>query len=141
MFATASPRPSLVATQALTAPRVDPSAPSAEIDSAVRAQLANGGPVYHVFNGDLKALKPDVVITQDQCRVCAVTRRDLDAALKGGPVVKVVVVQPVVLDDVFRDVRDVAGPRRNMASRRRRCRGGAVAATWIVRRCRDGSVA
>ena len=31
-----------------TAPQIDPNAPSAQIDAAVRAQSVAGGPVYHI---------------------------------------------------------------------------------------------
>ena len=51
-----------------TAPRVDPNAPSAEIDAAVRAQSVVGGPIYHIRNATVLELKPDIIITQEQCR-------------------------------------------------------------------------
>ena len=105
--------PAALAVPPLTAPKVDPAAPSAVIDEAVRAQLARGGPVYHIFNDELRALRPDVILTQDQCRICAVTARDLRAALAdgaadGAATTTIVTVQPVVLDDVLSDVGAVA---------------------------------
>ena len=62
-----------------TAPQIDPNAPSAQIDEAVRAQSVAGGPVYHIHADLVKRLRPDVVITQEQCRICAVTPEDVSA--------------------------------------------------------------
>lgn len=107
--------PELVkAVPAVTAPYVDPSAPSAELDAQVRAQSASGGPVYHLERERIIALQPDVVITQRQCRICAVTDKDLhdacgrDEASALGPRVRVVTVEPTTLDDVMADVLRIA---------------------------------
>ena len=62
---------------AATNPRVDPNAGSRELDEAVRAQAADGGPIYHVRSDFVKTLRPDVIITQEQCRICAVTPEDV----------------------------------------------------------------
>ena len=107
--------PELVrALPAVTAPYVDPSASSEEIDAQVRAQSASGGPVYHLERERIVALKPDIVITQRQCRICAVTDKDLAAACGQdetsalGPGVRIVTVEPLTLDDVFADVVTIA---------------------------------
>lgn len=93
-----------------TAPKVDPNAPSAELDAAVRAQAAAGGPVYHIFNASVKALKPDVIITQDQCRICAVTSEDVQAAcaMLGDGAARIVTIEPNTLSDVLGDVQTIA---------------------------------
>ena len=81
-----------------TAPQIDPNAPSAQIDEAVRAQSVAGGPVYHIHADLVKRLRPDVVITQEQCRICAVTPEDVSAACALSPVtVKLVTIKPVTL--------------------------------------------
>ena len=100
----------------LSAPKIDPSAPSDVIDAQVRSYLASaadGGTVYHVLSDELSSLQPDIVITQNQCRICAVTKNDLQQALsksrtKSGNEVSIVSVQPVVLDDIFKDITDIA---------------------------------
>jgi len=94
----------------VTAPKVDPNASSALIDAAVRMQAASGGPVYHIYNGSVKALQPDVIITQDQCRICAVTKDDVQDAigLLGENKTQVVTVEPKTLTDVLGDVMTVA---------------------------------
>jgi iron complex transport system substrate-binding protein len=91
-----------------TAPRVDPNAPSAEIDALVRAQAVAGGPIYRIHSPMVKDLRPDIIITQEQCRICAVTPDDVRAACAGLPPAKMVVIKPVTLEDVFGDVRAIA---------------------------------
>jgi iron complex transport system substrate-binding protein len=54
-------------------PTFDVSGTSAEIDALVRGKLAAGEPLYEVDEAALAALRPDVVITQTHCEVCAVT--------------------------------------------------------------------
>ena len=68
-----------------TAPRVDPNASSKELDASVRAQAVGGGPVYHVHNELVRKLSPDVIITQEQCRICAATPEDVNVACRGLP--------------------------------------------------------
>ena len=55
---------------------------STEIDAAVSAQAASGAPMYEVDSARLAALRPDVVITQSLCNVCALPGAALDAALE-----------------------------------------------------------
>eukprot|EP00931_Biecheleriopsis_adriatica_P005389 TRINITY_DN106910_c0_g1_i1.p1 TRINITY_DN106910_c0_g1~~TRINITY_DN106910_c0_g1_i1.p1 ORF type:complete len:485 (+),score=88.32 TRINITY_DN106910_c0_g1_i1:175-1629(+) len=102
--------PLAMARPVVTAPKVDPNAASADIDVAVREQAARGGPVYHIYNASIKELKPDVIITQNQCRICAVTKDDVQAAcaLLGDHVVEIVTVEPKKLADVLSDVMVVA---------------------------------
>jgi iron complex transport system substrate-binding protein len=62
---------------------------SGEIDAAVRTALRDYGSVYEIDVEDLKALEPDLVLTQGICDVCAVPesqlRASLDPTLKSGP--------------------------------------------------------
>lgn len=94
-----------------TAPRVDPNAPSRELDEAVRAQSASGGPIYHINSALVTELKPDVIITQEQCRICAVTPADVSAAcelVSPTATIKMVTIMPVTLNDVLGDVAAIA---------------------------------
>lgn len=45
--------------------------PSMAIDTAVREHAAEGRPVYRIHADRLAMLAPNVIITQNQCRVCA----------------------------------------------------------------------
>ncbi|KAG8462307.1 hypothetical protein KFE25_012127 [Diacronema lutheri] len=93
----------------VTAPNVDPNLPSAALDAAVRDQAASGGPVYRIDAALVESLRADVIITQSQCRICAVTADDLQSACRALGGARVVSVQPTTLDDVFSDVRVIAG--------------------------------
>ena len=89
----------------LTRSRIDPEAPSAAIDQAVSDR---GGPLYEV-DGDLLAdLRPDLILTQAQCDVCAVDERivrEHAEGLPGRP--RVVSINPIDLAGVFEVFRRI----------------------------------
>jgi len=64
--------------------------------------------VYRIDATQVETLRATVIITQSQCRICAVTADDLRSvcALLGNA--RVISVQPITLDDVFSDVRVIA---------------------------------
>jgi iron complex transport system substrate-binding protein len=65
----------------VTAARIDTSAlTSREIDSVVRASLEEGGSLYAVDAALMEELRPDLIVTQDLCAVCAVSSGDLATA-------------------------------------------------------------
>ena len=51
---------------------------SSEIDERVKEIVAEGLSVYRVDVERLRELRPDLILTQTQCAVCAVTPRDLE---------------------------------------------------------------
>lgn len=53
----------------------------AAIDAYVREQVAAGRDLYTLHAGALAALAPDLIITQDLCRVCALPRGHVQEAL------------------------------------------------------------
>ncbi|PEN12958.1 cobalamin-binding protein [Longibacter salinarum] len=61
----------------VTEARFDDSGDSAAIDRAVRDALEQGLSLYDVDMERLKALDPDLIVTQDQCDVCAVSLSQL----------------------------------------------------------------
>jgi iron complex transport system substrate-binding protein len=66
----------------VTAARIDTSAlTSREIDSAVRASLEEGGSLYAVDAALMEELRPDLIVTQELCAVCAVSSGDLATAI------------------------------------------------------------
>ncbi len=68
----------VAALPALTAPKFKVEGTSAEIDARVREIVRDGLSVYRVDGEALKALAPDVIVTQDHCEVCAVSLSDVD---------------------------------------------------------------
>jgi iron complex transport system substrate-binding protein len=95
---------------AVTAPRVDVAADSATIDRSVRALVEQALSVYTVDIERLAALEPDLLVTQVQCEVCAVSLKDVEEAvrvgLKSQP--RVVSMRPDALADVWADMRAIA---------------------------------
>lgn len=78
----------------------------AEIDAYVRAELAAGRDLYTLDEGAMAELAPDVILTQDLCRVCAVPTGQVDAALTHLQCrADVVTLDPMTLDDVLDGVR------------------------------------
>ena len=84
---------------------------SYEIDGRVKEIVAEGLSVYRVDVERLRELRPDFILTQTQCAVCAVTPRDLEQALCTwiGTQPVVISLEPNNLDDVWNDIRRVGG--------------------------------
>jgi iron complex transport system substrate-binding protein len=69
----------------VTAARIDSrSLSSAEIDRAVRDSIGDGQSLYTVDADLIDELRPDILITQDLCTVCAVSSGDLASACPVG---------------------------------------------------------
>ena len=80
----------------------------AAIDAYVRAELAAGRDLYTLDEGAMAELAPDVILTQDLCRVCAVPTGQVDAALTYLQCrADVVTLDPMTLADVLDGVRVV----------------------------------
>lgn len=94
----------------LTAPKFKVEGSSAEIDARVQAIVREGLSVYRVDGDALKALRPDVIVTQDHCEVCAVSLSDVEAATCTwtGQAVTIVSLKPDSIADTYADIRRVA---------------------------------
>lgn len=94
----------------LTRAKLDASRPSAQIDRDVRTLLAEGLGLYAIDVDGLRALRPDLIVTQDQCDVCAVSYETVCAAVReiAHPGTEIVSLRPSRLEDVWRDVETVA---------------------------------
>jgi iron complex transport system substrate-binding protein len=82
---------------------------SREVDEWVRRALRNNGTIYTIDEQLLRKLRPDVILTQKLCDVCAVgygTVARLAATLPGPP--EVVNLEPSCLSDIFDDIRRLA---------------------------------
>lgn len=85
-------------------------ASSAEIDRSVKGLIEQGLAVYEVDAELMRALDPDLILTQDQCEVCAVSLADVERALctwTDSPA-RIVSLRPHTLDDVYADIRRIA---------------------------------
>src|SRR5574341_129664 len=84
-------------------------ASSGQIDHLVREQLKTTRALYTLNLPLLKELRPDLIVTQSLCDVCAVAQDDVQAALSqlpGKP--GVINLEPQSLSDVFAAMRQVA---------------------------------
>jgi iron complex transport system substrate-binding protein len=83
----------------------------AEIDASVRERAAAGLPMYGLDREALRAAAPDVVVTQDLCRVCAMPGRTVTEALAelGLDHVRVHSYDPHTLDGVLDGIAAMAG--------------------------------
>jgi iron complex transport system substrate-binding protein len=93
-----------------TEPKFDVIGSSRAIDERVKALLQDALSVYRVHADRLAQLRPDVIVTQTQCEVCAVSLRDVEqavcTALETRPLI--VALAPNALADVWRDIQAVA---------------------------------
>ncbi len=93
-----------------TRPRFDIHGDSAQIDQRVRDTLQEAGSVYEVLVEVLDGLQPTHLLTQTQCRVCAVSLEDVQTALshnfQSRP--QVVALEPNRLSDIFHDILRIA---------------------------------
>jgi iron complex transport system substrate-binding protein len=82
---------------------------SREVDAWVRRTLRESGTIYAIDESLLRQLRPDVILTQKLCDVCAVgygTVARLAETLPGPP--QVVNLEPSSLADIFDNIRRVA---------------------------------
>lgn len=93
-----------------TEPKFDVHGSSSEIDQRVKALLRDALSVYRVHPDLLKQLRPEVILTQTQCEVCAVSLKDVEEVvgdwISSHP--RIVSLAPNALADVWADIQRVA---------------------------------
>jgi len=95
-----------------------------EIDSYVRDQLASGGDLYSLHAEALAGLRPELILTQDLCRVCALPTDHVEEALGYlGCQADVLSLDPHTLDDVLTSIVTV-GERTGVPERAAALVGG-----------------
>jgi len=81
---------------------------SAEIDHAVRSQLDGHGSIYDLNEKLLQQLKPDLIITQELCEVCAVSYKQVEKAAKMFVAeAGVISLEPNTIGDIFENIKTV----------------------------------
>ena len=126
--------PSVRRLPAVSRPAFPTGGTSRAVDLALKERLRRALSVYEVDGALLKALRPDLIITQTQCEVCAVSPADVERAVCDltDRRARVLALEPNGLDDVWRDVGrvadalGVAGAGENLV-RRLRARVAAIA--------------
>jgi iron complex transport system substrate-binding protein len=101
----------------LTRSHIDGSASSADIDAQTRQLLREGQPLYQLDGDAIAAARPDFIVTQSQCDVCAVRLSDVQQLVEQrGELAqtRVLTLNPQslldVLDDLYRLGHDLNLP-------------------------------
>ena len=91
---------------------------SAEIDAIIQQARASGNPVYIIDEDLLRRLRPDLILTQELCEVCAVGAGSVfetaAKALDYQP--EILSIRPASLDDIYGNIQrigDAAGVAEN----------------------------
>lgn len=102
--------PEVVGLPVLTSPKLDPQGSSRRINTQVHEIVQEGLSVYGINTDVLQSLRPDIIVTQDQCEVCAVSRLEVEEAVRCflTPQVQIVSLRPQRLSDIWTNIRHVA---------------------------------
>ncbi|TVR36386.1 MAG: cobalamin-binding protein, partial [Balneolaceae bacterium] len=98
---------SITSLPVLTKPKYITNGKSRDIDKQVKSLLEKGLSVYEVDAELLAELKPDVILTQDHCEVCAVSLPEVEAAVQtwtGNQKTHVVSVSPTDLNGIYQSI-------------------------------------
>jgi iron complex transport system substrate-binding protein len=99
--------PEVVGKPVVSTAAIDPAALSSlEIEEAVRDAIAGGASLYAVDAELIDELRPDLIVTQDLCAVCAVSSDHLVNACPAGA--EVLSLDPRTLDEVAASVLTLA---------------------------------
>ncbi len=88
---------------------IDSDASSSQIDVEVKERLSKALSVYEVDIPLLKSLQPDIILTQDQCKACAVHPDDLKKYLleEINHPLEIVSLHPNSLETIFEDMQNI----------------------------------
>lgn len=88
---------------------IPPAFSSAETDRLVRDQIDAGNALYSLDTRLLAVLRPELIVTQSLCSVCAVAEREVLTAAQGlFPNPRIITLTPERLADVFQSLHQVA---------------------------------
>lgn len=92
----------------LTSTHVNPSLDSSAIHKSVLEVMKNTVSVYDLDVELLKSLKPDFIVTQDLCDVCAVSFSQVKEACQELVGAKIISLRPKMLGDIWNDILSTA---------------------------------
>ncbi|MFN7966886.1 MAG: cobalamin-binding protein [Acidobacteriota bacterium] len=98
---------------------------SAQIDADVHANLSAGLSLYEIDWTLLAELRPDLIVTQDLCDVCAASAEQVEASVRSvaGLAPKVLRLSPARFDDLYRSIDAVAEATGRHATASELCGG------------------
>ena len=90
-------------------PRFDINGKSIEIDQNIKSLLQEALSIFRVKEDAIRLLKPDIIITQSQCDVCAVNIKDVRIAIEQviGISPEIISLSPTCLEDVWNDILEL----------------------------------
>lgn len=94
----------------VTVSRIDSNTSSSTIDQAVQLALAEGESLYEIDHALLERVDCDLLITQSQCDVCAISQDQVFDSIKTlglSDRISVMTLHPKTLEDVFRDLMQI----------------------------------
>jgi len=102
--------PEVMTLPVCTKPKFNVDGSSIEVDGQVKSILQNALSVYYINEDLLKELKPDIILTQSQCEVCAVSEKDVKGVVKNitGINPDIISVEPNSVKDIFKDIKIIA---------------------------------
>lgn len=95
----------------VTANLVNAAAASLEIDAQVRTMFESGSALYTINREMMTRLRPDLIVTQAQCDVCAVSLDDVRSLVADEPALahtRIVAMNPTCLDELHEDIAKIA---------------------------------
>jgi iron complex transport system substrate-binding protein len=102
--------PTVASLPVCTRPNIPITGSSAEIDRLVKDRAQAAMSIYEVDSGLLRSLNPTHIITQTQCKVCAVSLGDVQHALRDelNTHARIISLEPYALSDLWSDIDRVA---------------------------------
>ena len=94
----------------VTFTNIDTGASSAAIDDQVRQSVKSQEPLYRIDVDRLAGVRPDLIVTQAQCDVCAVKYDDVVAAVRSNKALRgttIIALNPGTMEDIFKDIKRV----------------------------------
>jgi iron complex transport system substrate-binding protein len=91
-----------------TEPAFDVSVSSREIDAEVNRRIRCGEPLYRIDSELIRDLRPDLIVTQAHCEVCAVTPADVERSGCDVPSASALALTAGSLDGIFEGILQIA---------------------------------
>ena len=90
--------------------KYDVSGSSLDIEKSVNSFLIDSSSIYHIKEDLIKDIRPDIIFTQSQCNVCAVSLEEVQAIFKGHKGIKpeIITLKPQTIEDIWKDINMVA---------------------------------
>jgi len=109
---------SILSIPTCTSSQINSNASSIDIDRSVKELLSSALSIFNIDQNKLHDLQPSHIITQDQCKVCAISLEQLESEL--GQLlknqVKIISLNPKRLGDVWSNIRQIGNALGDMAS-------------------------